>query len=115
MAGLYLSQITRFTVSSSIISSRADGWIQSAREAIRSMNLEKGRQIAKKSIIQPPGNWVSTDSLRIKLVIVQLDKLCSYCLDNLFCGKAFSVQMPRHQSSSRDNRQRITRPYDLRP
>jgi hypothetical protein len=65
MAGLYLSQITRFTVSSSIISSRADGWIQSAREAIRSMHLEKGRQIAEKSIIQPPGNWVSTDSLRI--------------------------------------------------
>ena len=42
MAGLYLSQITRFTVSPSIISSRADGWIQSAREAIRSMHLEKG-------------------------------------------------------------------------
>ena len=33
-----LSQITRFTVSPSIISSRADGWIQSAREAIRSMH-----------------------------------------------------------------------------
>lgn len=95
MAGLYSSQIT---VSSSI-SSRTDGWIQSAREAIRSMHLEKGRQIAKKSIIQPWGNWVSTDSLRIKLVIVQLDELRSYCLDNLFCSKAFSVQMPRHQSS----------------
>ena len=39
----YLSQITRFTVSSSFISSRTDGWIQSAREAIRSMHLEKGR------------------------------------------------------------------------
>jgi hypothetical protein len=88
MTGLYLSQITRLTVSSSIISSRTDGWIQSAREAIRSMHLEKGRQIAKRSIIQPPDNWVSTDSLRIKLVIVQLDELCSYCLDNLFCSKA---------------------------
>lgn len=98
MGGLYLSQITRFTVNSSIISSRIDGWIQSAREAIRSMHLEKGQQFAK-SIIQPPGNWVSTDSLRIKLVIVQLDNLCSYCLDNLFCNKAFSVQMPQHQSS----------------
>ena len=61
MAGLYPSQITRFTVNFSIISDRTNGWIRSACEAIRSMHLEKGRQIAKRSIIQPLGNWVSTD------------------------------------------------------
>jgi hypothetical protein len=53
MAGLYLSQITRFTVSSSIISSRTDGWIQSAREAIRSMHLEKDDKLPRRGSFNP--------------------------------------------------------------